>query len=137
MADVETIVVDPETGGEKGQKHLQLGAIDPIALLELGRVAAMGAEKYAAFNYLKGYDWRLSMDAMQRHMLLFWSGEDCDPESGALHTAHAAWHGLALTSFSARALGTDTRPRPAGPIDARHWVQRPALWLSAQTEGES
>lgn len=102
-----------ETGGEKGQKPSQLGAIDPLALLHLGEVAGFGAEKYAAFNYLKGYDWRLNMDAMERHLLLFWSGEDFDPESGLYHPAHAAWHGLALTSFAMRGLGTDTRFRQA------------------------
>lgn len=108
-----------ETGGEKGQKPSQLGAIDPLALLHLGEVAGFGAQKYAAFNYLKGYDWRLSFDAQARHMLAFWSGEDRDPESGLFHPAHAAWHGLAQTSFLLRGLGTDTRfiqPEPDSVI---------------------
>lgn len=97
------------TGGEKGQKASQLGAIDPLALLHLGEVSGFGAQKYAAFNYLKGYDWRLSFDAAMRHAFTFWGGEDRDPESGLFHTAHFAWHGLALTSFLLRELGEDTR----------------------------
>lgn len=126
----ETRTKDPDTGGEKGQKHLQLGAIDPVALLELSRVAAMGAEKYDAFNYLKGYDWRLSMDAAMRHALLFWAGEDLDPESGACHAAHFAWHGLALTSFYLRGLGRDTRPDPPSDHEMTlRAAQRPALWV--------
>lgn len=109
----ETRVVDPETGGEKGTKPIQLGAIDPLALEVLGRVAAFGAQKYETFNYMKGYPWRLSYDALLRHLLSFLQGEDLDPESGLPHMAHAAWHGLALVSFQMRDLGTDDRFRPA------------------------
>ncbi len=105
----ETRVVDPVTGGEKGQKLAQLGAIDPNALLELARVAGFGATKYARNNFLKGYAWSLSYDAMMRHMLAFASGEERDPESGLLHTAHASWHALALTAFQQREIGTDDR----------------------------
>lgn len=110
LHDVETRVTDESTGGQKGTKLTQLGALDPVALIELARVAGMGAEKYAAFNYLRGYDWALSFNAMQRHALLFWAGEDNDPESGLSHMAHCAWHALALVSFIQRAIGTDARP---------------------------
>jgi len=98
-----------ETGGEKGQKPAQLGTVDPRALLVLAEVSGFGARKYEAFNYLKGYGWDLSFDALQRHILAFWDGEDNDPESGLPHPAHAAWHALALVSFMVRDLGTDTR----------------------------
>lgn len=98
-----------ETGGEKGKKPAELAAVDPKALLVLAEVAGRGAEKYAPFNYLKGYDWSLSMNALLRHTLAFWNGEDNDPETGLPHMAHAAWHGLALTSFLVRGLGTDDR----------------------------
>ena len=98
------------TGGQKGQKPAQLGTVDPIALYELAKVAGMGAEKYEAFNYLKGYDWRLSYDAMQRHSMEFWMGNDMDDESGLCHMAHAAWHALAMVSFLYRNVGDDTRP---------------------------
>ncbi len=97
------------TGGQKGKKLTQLGALDPVSLIELARVAGMGANKYAAFNFLKGYDWSLSFNAMMRHALLFWSGEDTDPESGLNHMAHAAWMALCLVSFVERGLGTDDR----------------------------
>lgn len=105
----EQRVVDPDTGGEKGTKPSQLGWIDPLALIELGNVAGYGAEKYAKWNYLKGYDWSLSYNAMMRHLNAFWSGEDIDPESGSSHLAHAAWHCLALLAFSIRDKGTDDR----------------------------
>jgi len=110
LHDEETRVTDEATGGQKGKKLTQLGSLDPVALIELARVAGMGANKYAAFNYLKGYDWSLSFNALMRHALLFWAGETHDPESGLNHMAHAAWMALSLVSFSERDLGTDDRP---------------------------
>ena len=103
------------TGGEKGRKSAELASIDPLALLTLAEVAGFGARKYAAFNYLKGYDWSLNANAALRHLLAFLNGEDLDPESGLPHTAHFAWHGLALTSFLQRGLGTDDRFKQPEP----------------------
>jgi hypothetical protein len=101
--------VTSATGGEKGQKDARLGALDAVSLIELAKVGGMGEEKYSRFNYLKGYAWSLSVDALYRHLLAFLSGEDCDEESGLPHTAHAAWHALCLTSFLKRGIGTDDR----------------------------
>lgn len=100
---------DPATGGEKGQKDARFGGGDPLALIELAKVYGMGEGKYARYNYLKGYPWSLSVDALYRHLFAFLSGEERDPESGLLHTAHVAWHALTLTSFQQRAVGTDDR----------------------------
>jgi len=105
----ETRITDPNTGAQKGSKLPQLGAIDPLALLELAKIGGFGAEKYERFNYLKGFRYSLAFDAMMRHALLFWSGEDIDEESGLSHAAHAAWQALCLVSFSLRGLGTDDR----------------------------
>ena len=104
------VIITSSTGGMKASKLSQLGFVDPKALYVLGEVAGMGAEKYDAFNYLKGYDWSLSYNAMQRHAMQFWSGEDNDDESGLYHMAHAAWHCLAMVSFMLRKIGTDDRP---------------------------
>lgn len=99
-----------EAGGAKDRKLTQVGALDPVALIYVGRVAGMGAEKYGTYNYLHGYDWSLAFNAMMRHALLFWAGEDLDEESGLPHVAHAAWHALALLSFLVRGIGSDDRP---------------------------
>jgi hypothetical protein len=106
----ETRYIDPLTGGEKGQKEARLGGADPMALSELAKVYGMGEQKYARYNYLRGYPWSLSVDALYRHLLAFLGGEEYDPESGLLHTAHVAWHALTLTSFQMRGVGTDDRP---------------------------
>lgn len=107
--EVDEVRVTSETGGKKGKKLAQLGAIDPAALLELAKVAGFGAEKYDRSNYLKGYDWSLSFDAAMRHLLEFWKGNDMDSESKLSHAAHAAWQCLALVSFQLHGVGTDDR----------------------------
>jgi hypothetical protein len=106
----EIRVTDPVTGGQKGQKNCQMGGLPPDALQEVGRVSGFGATKYARYNYLKGYNWSLSYDALQRHLHAFWQGEDFDEESALLHLAHAAWHCLALIAFTLHGLGKDDRP---------------------------
>lgn len=117
----ETRIIDPKTGGAKGQKLPQLGTIDPLAILAVAEIGGFGAAKYDRFNYLKGFNYSLAFDALMRHALLFWQGyendgdelDDDDPEkakaSGLPHMAHAAWQCLALISFSQRGLGTDDR----------------------------
>ena len=88
----------------------------PPASAGCGRLrAGFGAEKYAPFNYLKGYPWSLSFNAATRHAFAMWNGEDLDPESGLPHAAHFAWHGLTLTSFYLRGLGTDDRFKQEPP----------------------
>lgn len=99
--------------GRKDRKDVELSWIYPPALEELGRVAYHGAEKYGdGYNYLGGFDWSLSYNAAQRHLMKFWAGDDTDTESGYSHLAHAAWHCLALLAFVQRDVGDDDRPTP-------------------------
>lgn len=101
--------VTSETGGQKGQKDQRMGLIPPEFLLSLSEVYGMGAKKYDDHNYLKGYDWSLSIDALLRHLMAFQSGEDTDPESGLPHILHVAWHCATLFMFGEHDLGTDDR----------------------------
>lgn len=125
----ETRITDAKTGGQKGSKLAQLGGMEPRALLEMAKVAGYGAAKYDRYNFLKGYRWSLSYDALQRHAHLFWAGEDRDEESKLYHLAHAAWHCLTLLSFTLFTLGTDDRPptgkTPGQDRASRRGVRRP------------
>jgi hypothetical protein len=116
MTDTETRVTSP-TGGEKGTKLPAFGGIDPRAALELARVYGFGERKYARYNYLKGYKWSLTVDALFRHLFAFLDREDNDPESGLNHMAHVAWHALTLLAFSLRGIGEDDRFNDSGRID--------------------
>lgn len=87
------------TGGQKGTKPerydlLPIGALSTVAAL-YGR----GAEKYAAHNWRRGYEWSKSYAALQRHATQFWNGEDHDPEMQLPHMASVAFHALALLTF--------------------------------------
>jgi hypothetical protein len=88
-----------ESGGEKGVKAEAYALLPSEALDEIARVYAFGAEKYAAHNWRKGYEWNKSFSAMMRHLWAFWRGEDLDPESGLSHLGHAGFHVLGLLTF--------------------------------------
>jgi hypothetical protein len=111
----DTEFVESETGAVKGRKLAQLGAIDPDALLDLAKLAGHGAQKYDRLNYLKGHNWSMYFDAMMRHALAFWAGEEIDPETGLTHMVHAAWCALALSSYFKHGIGTDDRFRLTKP----------------------
>lgn len=108
-SSTEVRVIDPKTGGEKGSKPERYDLIPSSALDEVARVYGFGSRKYAVNNWVKGYDWGLSIAALERHISAFKQGEDLDPESGLHHLAHAVFHCLALVTFGQKNLGTDTR----------------------------
>lgn len=95
--------------GAKGVKEARFDLIPPDALWQLALVFGKGAEKYAARNWERGFDWSKSYGALQRHLALWWAGEDTDDETGLSHMAHAAWHCLVLLSFTLRGVGVDDR----------------------------
>jgi len=72
-----------------GRNRPPMHLIPPSAMIEESRAAALGADKYGAYN------WReqpvkasVYYSAAMRHLLAWWSGEDFDPESGASPLAH-------------------------------------------------
>lgn len=95
----EVVVVNEKTGGMKGSKLERFDLIPGGPLRELARHYGKGAEKYDDYNWRKGYDWKLSYAAMQRHANAFWEGEDYDEETGSKHIIAAAWHCFALAHF--------------------------------------
>jgi len=105
----EQMVVDPETGGAKGSKLARFDLLPYDALLLVAEHFGKGASKYQDRNWERGYDWGLSMAALQRHLAAFWSGEDVDEETGSFHLQAVVFHALALLTFQIRDLGTDSR----------------------------
>lgn len=101
-----------KTGAQKGSKQAVLGDVAPEALLELAMAAGYGREKYDQYNYLKGMDHSLMVNAAFRHILAHQSGEDIDEESGRYHLALGAWQLLALLAHVIRGIGHDDRPTP-------------------------
>lgn len=105
----EERITDPVTGGQKGQKPERVSLIPSEALAEVSRVYGYGIAKYSRDNWRRGYDWDLSYDALQRHLMAFWGGQDLDPESGLPHLSHAGFHILTLLTFMREHPTGDTR----------------------------
>lgn len=104
----ETRVTDPVTGGQKGTKLERFDLIPPAAMEEVARVYGRGANKYADRNWELGYNWGLSIAALERHLSLFKQRESRD-ELGNHHLACVVFHALALMAFEKFARGTDDR----------------------------
>lgn len=96
MTEVRSV---SSTGGEKGVKPQRHSLIPKEGLDTIAEVFAFGAEKYAAHNWRKGYEWSKSYDALIRHLTAWFSGEDLDPESGLSHLGHAGFHIMALSTW--------------------------------------
>lgn len=110
----ERVVTDPDTGGRKGQKLAQFSQIPPDVLHELAEHYGKGIAKYpddenGRANWTRGYSWRLSVDACQRHLNAWLRGESIDPETGSSHLVAAIWHLFALRYFEIHKLGKDFR----------------------------
>ena len=83
--------------------------IMPEFLIELGRLLAYGAIKYAPNNWCKGAAWSRYYGALQRHALAWQSGESIDPESKCHHLAAVAFNAMCLYIYELHGLGTDDR----------------------------
>lgn len=99
------------TGGEKNVKPEKFSLIPVEALAKVAEHYGVGAKKYSAHQWRKGYEWSKSYDALQRHATAFWSGEDNDFETGTPHMAAVAFHALTLLTFMDEQPAHDDRYR--------------------------
>ncbi len=87
----------------KGKKFDQnkepLDLIPYEALVEMGKVLALGRDKYGRANWAQGINYSRLIAATMRHLGQFNSGEDLDKESGVSHVAHAACNLMFLLWF--------------------------------------
>ena len=82
------------------------------ALTEVARVGTFGATKYTPEGWRSVPLGRERYtDALFRHLLTEAAGEACDPESGLLHAAHAAWNSLARLELAL--IQAEAGPEPA------------------------
>jgi len=110
MSKGEVRVTDPLTGGEKGAKPERFDLLPPVAMEEVARVYGTGAGKYAPRNWERGYEYGLSLAALERHLYKFKSGESRDELSNH-HLACVVFHCLTLMTFERFGLGTDDRSK--------------------------
>jgi hypothetical protein len=86
------LIENPDTNPKSayGVKKTPVHLIPPPAMIAEAEAFLEGAKKYGAYN------WRSNSVAASvyyaaalRHLFKWWEGESRDPESGALHLAHA------------------------------------------------
>jgi hypothetical protein len=92
--------------------------IPPEFLWGMAEVLEYGARKYAPNNWVRGADWSRYYSALQRHLNLWWAGEDYDEETSCSHLYHAACCLAFLAAYQNRALGQDDRPYSPGTDNA-------------------
>jgi hypothetical protein len=108
-----TILFDEPAGESRksvesaGKPRLDL--LPTVALEQIGAVLTFGASKYGDNNWRRGARWGRYYAALLRHLYAWWRGEDCDPETGLSHLAHAACCLLFLMEYQRNDWGTDDR----------------------------
>ena len=104
----EVRIVDPETGGAKGQKLARFDLVPPRPLWYVAEHFGRGSLKYSERNWEKGYRWSLSIGALERHIQKF-KMRDTE-ESDVYHLSAVAFHALALLEFLTTHPDKDDRP---------------------------
>ena len=84
-----TLGISGDPKREAGEKKPGIGHISPVALFLEGEVMRQGADTYGAYNWAD-HQMKASVyfEAMQRHLYLWFTGEDADQKSGVTHLAH-------------------------------------------------
>jgi hypothetical protein len=90
---------------DSGKARVSLLSSD--AIIEVAKVATMGAKKYDDNNWRGGMKWSRLMDAAERHLLAYNKGDRIDEESGLSHLAHVAWNIMALLDYEVNKVGED------------------------------
>jgi hypothetical protein len=73
--------------------------VPAFAQEQYAKVISAGSVKYLPRNWEKGMEWTTVMASMKRHILAIERGEDYDPETGLLHSAHVMCNAAFLTEY--------------------------------------
>lgn len=80
-------------------EKVRFDLVPAYAHQELAKVFTFGARKYAENNWRKGMNWSRVIGSLERHLNAHKSGEDYDPETGLLHSAHIMCNAAFLTEY--------------------------------------
>lgn len=94
-----------------GVKKVPMHCVSGRVLLEMGLGMLDGGRKYGTHNYRSmGVRASVYFDAVMRHLLAFWEGEDTDPESGLPHIIKAITSLTVLRDSQVMGNWKDDRP---------------------------
>ncbi len=100
-----------------GIAKVPMSVVPATVLQELGVAMLEGSLKYGRHNYRAvGVSSSVYYDALMRHMMAWWEGEDIDPDSGMSHIVKAIATLVVLLDSMIQGNITDDRPpvSPAG-----------------------
>lgn len=94
-----------------GVKKVPLHVVSSPVMMEVGLAMLEGDRKYGGHNYrVAGVRASVYYDALMRHMMAFWEGEDTDSESGLSHITKALSTLFVLRDAMLNDMWTDDRP---------------------------
>lgn len=120
--------------------------VPAFAQEQYAQVLTKGALKYAERNWEKGMPWSKILASLERHLYAIKRGEDYDPETGLLHSAHVMCNAAFLTEYYKIYPQGDDRPLDylqekrigididevladfIGEYCARYKVEQPSHW---------
>lgn len=103
-----------------GIKKVPMSCVSAPVIAEIGLGMMEGAMKYGRHNYrVIGVRASVYYDAVMRHMMAYWEGEDIDPDSGLPHVSKAMASLAVLRDAQIQGNCTDDRP----PRAAGQWMQ--------------
>jgi Domain of unknown function (DUF5664) len=103
-----------------GIKKVPMSAVPAPVLAEIGLGMMEGAMKYGRHNYrVIGVRASVYYDAVMRHMMAYWEGEDIDPDSGVSHISKAMASLVVLRDAQMQGNCMDDRP----PRAVGDWMQ--------------
>ena len=94
------------------QGKLRFDLVPPFAQEKYVSILTSGAKKYGDRNWERGMAWTKVIASAKRHLHAIEMGEDVDPESGELHSAHAMCNLAFLTEYYKIFPQGDDRYRP-------------------------
>jgi len=108
--------IDPNPKERFGNAKASLSCVPAPVLLELGVAMSEGALKYGRHNYRESQIKSSTYyDAVMRHMMSWWEGEDIDPESGLSHITKAIASLVVLRDSMMYGKTIDDRPPAHDP----------------------
>ena len=101
-----------EQGKKFDKKKTRYELLPPYAIEQMAKVMTLGADKYGDRNWEAGIHFTRIIGACERHLAAISRGEDYDPESGLLHSAHLLCEAGFLTEYYKIRPEFDDRPKP-------------------------
>ena len=100
-----------------GISKAPMSTVSAAVLMEVGVAMLEGASKYGRHNYrAAGVRASVYYDALMRHAMTWWEGEDLDPDSGMSHITKAIATLVVLRDAMLQDKFTDDRPPRSAPF---------------------